>query len=94
MKSPDLNPLKIGSRLAVIFVVLIAVILGGNGLLIWQFYAARLQTDRLIGMHLLCEHASEMIASKAAVSSLRPSPFGAPACAAHEEAQSRNAKSV
>jgi signal transduction histidine kinase len=51
MKSPDLNPLKIGSRLAVIFVVLIAVILGGNGLLIWQFYAARLQTDRLIGMH-------------------------------------------
>jgi signal transduction histidine kinase len=51
MKSPDFNPLNTGSRLALIFAVLIAVILGGNGLLIWQFYAARLQTDRLTGVN-------------------------------------------
>jgi len=51
MKSPDFNPLKTGSRLALIFAVLITVILVGNGLLIWQFYTARLQTDRLTGVN-------------------------------------------
>ena len=51
MKLSDFNTLNTGSRLALIFVVLIAVILGGNGLLIWQFYAARLQTDRLTGVN-------------------------------------------
>ncbi len=37
----------IGPRLAAIFAVLIALILGGNGLLLWQFHIARQETDRL-----------------------------------------------
>jgi signal transduction histidine kinase len=40
---------RLGTRLKLSFVVLIALILGGNLLLIWQFRVARLQTDRLTG---------------------------------------------
>jgi signal transduction histidine kinase len=44
MRSYKLNP---GKPLILMFVLLVAFILGGNGLLIWQFRIARQQTDRL-----------------------------------------------
>jgi len=47
MKAPDGNDLNIGRRLTLTLVMLIALILGGNGLVILQFDRARLQTDRL-----------------------------------------------
>jgi signal transduction histidine kinase len=47
MNSPDISYFDIGKRLALTFALLIALILGGNGLLIWQFHLASLQTDRL-----------------------------------------------
>jgi len=47
MKSPDGSYFDIGPRLTLTFALLIAVILGGNGLIVWQFHKARLQTDRL-----------------------------------------------
>src|SRR5258707_9909954 len=47
MKSPDRNYVNIGRRLTLTLVLLIALILGGNGLVILQFERARLQTDRL-----------------------------------------------
>jgi|HubBroStandDraft_3_1064219.scaffolds.fasta_scaffold07368_2 signal transduction histidine kinase len=50
MKSHDASHLKTGSRLTVTFAVLIALILGGNGLLLWQFQIARAQTERLTGV--------------------------------------------
>ena len=50
MKSPDLKNLDIGPRLTVTFALLVALILGGNALLVWQFQRARLQTDRLTGV--------------------------------------------
>src|SRR5260370_2869485 len=50
MKSPDLSSLDIGPRLTLTFALLIALILGGNGLLVWQFHIARLQTNRLTGV--------------------------------------------
>src|SRR5215813_13806475 len=40
---------NIGPRLTLTFALLIALILAGNALLIWQFRMARVQTDRLIG---------------------------------------------
>src|SRR5579864_176541 len=43
------NYFHIGRRLMLIFAVLIALILGGNGLVVWQFYIARSRTDRLTG---------------------------------------------
>jgi hypothetical protein len=43
--------LNSGSRPAVIFALLIALILGGNGLLIWQFHRARQETERLMGVN-------------------------------------------
>jgi signal transduction histidine kinase len=49
MKLADVNFSNIGPQLTIAFAVLIALILGGNGLLIWQFHIARLQTDRLTG---------------------------------------------
>ncbi len=49
MKLADANFSNIGPQLTIAFAVLIALILGGNGLLIWQFHVARLQTDRLTG---------------------------------------------
>src|SRR3974377_615176 len=50
MKSPDLNNPGVGPGLKLTFLLLMILILGGNGLLIWQFHAARLQTDRLTGV--------------------------------------------
>jgi signal transduction histidine kinase len=47
MKSSDY--FNIGPRLTLAFALLIALILAGNALVIWQFYMARIQTDRLIG---------------------------------------------
>jgi hypothetical protein len=43
MKSPDDNYLDIGPRLTLTFALLIALIFGGNGLIVWQFHKARLQ---------------------------------------------------
>jgi len=50
MKSSDGNHLNIGRRLTFTLALLIALILGGNGLVISQFERARLQTDRLTGV--------------------------------------------
>jgi signal transduction histidine kinase len=49
MKSSDADYPNIGPRLTVAFAALIALILGGNGLVIWQFHMARIQTQRLTG---------------------------------------------
>src|SRR5215813_5369279 len=45
MKSSDY--FNIGSRLTLVFALLIALILAGNAFVIWQFQVARIQTDRL-----------------------------------------------
>ena len=50
MKSPDGNYFNFGRRLTLTLALLIALILGGNGLVILQFERARLQTDRLTGV--------------------------------------------
>ena len=50
MKSPDGNYFNIDRRLTLTLALLIALILGGNGLVILQFERARLQTDRLTGV--------------------------------------------
>ena len=50
MKSPDGNHFNIGRRLTLTLALLIALILGGNGLVILQFERARLQTNRLTGV--------------------------------------------
>jgi signal transduction histidine kinase len=50
MKSSDGNHFDIGRRLKFTLGLLIALILGGNGLVILQFERARLQTDRLTGV--------------------------------------------
>ena len=50
MASPQGNYLKIGRRLTLLLALFIALILGGNGLIIFQFARARLQTDRLTGV--------------------------------------------
>ncbi len=50
MKSPDGDDFNIGRRLTLTLALLIALILGGNGLVILQFERARLQTDRLTGV--------------------------------------------
>jgi len=50
MKSPDGSYFDIGRRLMMTLALLIALILGGNGLVILQFQQARLQTDRLTGV--------------------------------------------
>src|SRR5258706_12695061 len=47
MKSPDGDDFNTGRRLTLTLALLIALILGGNGLVILQFERARLQTDRL-----------------------------------------------
>ncbi len=49
MKLSDSDYFNIGPRLTLTFAVLIALILGGNGLVVWQFNIARTQTDRLTG---------------------------------------------
>jgi signal transduction histidine kinase len=50
MKSPDGTYFNIGRRLTLTLALLIALILGGSGLVILQFERARLQTDRLTGV--------------------------------------------
>lgn len=40
--------LKVGAPLTLTFILLVSFILGGNGLLIWQFHIVREQTDRLM----------------------------------------------
>ncbi len=50
MTSPNGNQFNIGRGLAIILALLIALILGGNGLVIYQFQRAQLQTDRLTGV--------------------------------------------
>lgn len=50
MKSPDGNYFNIGRRLKLTLALLIALILGGNGLVIAQFERARTQTNRLTGV--------------------------------------------
>src|ERR1700683_5435238 len=50
MKSPDGNYFNLGRRLTLTLALLVALILGGNGLVILQFERARLQTDRLTGV--------------------------------------------
>ena len=47
MKTQDVSSFSIGPKLTLTFAILIALILGGNGLLLWQFHLARLETDRL-----------------------------------------------
>ena len=49
MKWPNVDYFNLGLRLNLAFVVLIVVILAGNGLVIWQFDMARIQTNRLTG---------------------------------------------
>jgi signal transduction histidine kinase len=51
MKTPDASYFNIGARLTLTFAVLLALILGGNGLLLWQFHTARLETDRLTAVN-------------------------------------------
>jgi PAS domain S-box-containing protein len=50
MKIPDVNRLYIGPRLTVGFVVIILLMLGADGFLLWQFHTARVQADRLAGV--------------------------------------------
>src|SRR5215468_11910744 len=47
MKSSDY--FNIGPRLTLAFALLIALILAGNALVIWEFHMARIQSDRLTG---------------------------------------------
>ncbi len=50
MNSMDARYFDLGPRLTLTFALLITLILGGNGLLVWQFHVARLQEDRLAGV--------------------------------------------
>jgi signal transduction histidine kinase len=50
MTSPKGNSFNMGRGLALIMALLVALILGGNGLVIYQFKRAQLQTDRLTGV--------------------------------------------
>jgi len=50
MKATEINYFTIGPRLTFTFVLLMLLILGGNGLLIWQFQNARLQTYHSMGV--------------------------------------------
>jgi signal transduction histidine kinase len=49
MKSSNADYFQVGPRLTLAFAVLIALILGGNGFVIWQFHTVRIQTLRLTG---------------------------------------------
>ena|GEM_PF-1749409 len=50
MKSIGAKYFNLGPHLTLTFALLVALILGGNGLLIWQFRIARLQAGRLSGV--------------------------------------------
>ena len=49
MQPSDRSHFNPGRRLAITFILLIVLILGGNGLVVWQFTLAQAQTDRLVG---------------------------------------------
>jgi signal transduction histidine kinase len=51
MKTGEVRFFNTGSRLAFTFTVLIALILGGNGLIVWQFRRASLQADRVTSVN-------------------------------------------
>jgi formate hydrogenlyase transcriptional activator len=51
MKVPNLDRLNIGARLTACFVVIIFLMLGGNGLLLWQFHVIRVQEGRVSGVN-------------------------------------------
>jgi len=50
MKIPDVNHLYIGPRLVLCFVAIVLLMLGGDGVLLWQFHTARMEADRLSGV--------------------------------------------
>jgi signal transduction histidine kinase len=50
MRTPRAYDFNLGRGLALIMALLVALILGGNGLVIYQFKRAQLQTDRLTGV--------------------------------------------
>jgi signal transduction histidine kinase len=50
MRVSDVSYFNIGPRLTLSFALLITLIIGGNGLLVWQFHIAHLQTDGLTGI--------------------------------------------
>jgi transcriptional regulator with PAS, ATPase and Fis domain/HAMP domain-containing protein len=50
VKIPIVGRLNIGPRLTLCFVFIILLMLGGNGLLLWQFHLVRLQEERLTGV--------------------------------------------
>jgi len=50
MKIFNINRLYIGPRLTLCFLLIIVLMLLGDGLLLWQFRVARVQVDRLIGV--------------------------------------------
>src|SRR5271166_3306384 len=49
MKAFVVDYFNAGPGLTLAFAVLVALILGGNGFVIWQFHMVRIQTDRLTG---------------------------------------------
>jgi signal transduction histidine kinase len=51
MKTPDASYFNTGPRLTLTFAFLLALILGGNALLLWQFHISRLQNDRLTAVN-------------------------------------------
>ena len=50
MQIPDINRIHIAHRLTLCFIVIILLMLAGDGLLLWQFHLAALQVDRLTGV--------------------------------------------
>lgn len=50
MKIPSLDRLNIGPRLTLCFVVIILLMLGGNGLLLWQFRLVQAQEAGVTGV--------------------------------------------
>ena len=50
VKIPIVGRLNIGPRLTLCFIFIILLMLGGNGLLLWQFHLVRLQEERLTGV--------------------------------------------
>jgi len=51
MRTAAFNILSAGSNLALIFIFLVLLILGGNALLIWQFHLAQVQARRLTAIN-------------------------------------------
>jgi hypothetical protein len=49
MKALNADYFNVGPQLTLAFAILIALILGGNGFVIWQFHMVRIPTDRLTG---------------------------------------------